>query len=203
MARGFLPGVHHTAKARWGALVSFSVTSNDQKHSAIDFLARLGAAMVAANYPIGLVRRTITMASDRYGLTNQLLVLPNFVQYGGFDHTAGTTVRVVRSERDLRFDQTFPLASLVGRAERGDVTADDGLAELDRIYALRPRFPAWVGVIGYAVQSAAFALILQPTPLALLAATAFGLVVGALGLLGRYSNAFAQLCRPSAHSSSA
>ena len=51
------------------------------------------------------------------------------------------------------------------------------------------RFPAWVSVVGYAVQSAAFALILQPTPQALLAATCLGLMVGALGLLGRLSNA--------------
>jgi uncharacterized membrane protein YjjP (DUF1212 family) len=122
-----------------------------------------------------------------------MLVLPNFVQYGGYDHAGGTTVRGVRFERDLRFDQTFPLAHLVERAEAGQVTPDDGLDELDHIHALHPRFPAWVNVVGYAVQSAAFALIPQPTPQALLAATAFGLMVGALGLLGRLSNAVAQL----------
>jgi uncharacterized membrane protein YjjP (DUF1212 family) len=91
------------------------------------------------------------------------------------------------------------LASLVERTERGEITPDDGLTELDRIHALRPRFPAWVGVVGYAVQSASLALILQPTPQALLAATTFGLMVGSLGLLGRFSNAVAQL-PPSARS---
>jgi uncharacterized membrane protein YjjP (DUF1212 family) len=172
------------------------VTSNQHTGSdaaAVDFLARLGAAMVAANYPIGLVRRTITMAGNHFGLTNQMLLLPNVVQFGGDDHIGGTTVRVVHSERDLRFDQTFPLAHLVERAETGQVTPADGLEALDHIHALRPRFPAWVNVVGYAVQSAAFALILQPTPQALLAATTFGLLVGLLGLLGRLSNAVAQL----------
>jgi uncharacterized membrane protein YjjP (DUF1212 family) len=160
---------------------------------AVDFLARLGSAMGAANYPIGLVRRTLTLASAHYGLTNQLLVLPNFVQYGGFDDTAGTKLRVVRAERDLRFDQTFPLAVLVERTERGEVSAEEGLAELDRIEALRPRFPPWVSVVGYAVESASFALILQPTLIALVAATGFGLIVGTLGLVGRLSSAVAQL----------
>lgn len=112
----------------------------------------------------------------------QLLVLPNYIQLGGSDRTEATTVRVVRAERDLRYDQTFPLAVLVDRTERGQLTVADGLAELDHIHRLRPRFPAWVNVIGYAVESTAFALILQPTAVALLAATGFGLLVGGLGI---------------------
>ena len=160
---------------------------------AVDFLARLGAAMVAANYPIALIRRTLEVTSEHYGMTNQVLLLPNFVQFGGFDHAVGTTVRVVRSESDLRFDQAFPLAALVGDAQSGRITADDGLAELDRIHALPRRFPAWVSVLGYAVQSAAFALILQPTSVAMLAATGFGMLVGLLGLLDRVSKAIGQL----------
>jgi uncharacterized membrane protein YjjP (DUF1212 family) len=161
---------------------------------AVDFLARLGAAMVAANYPIVRIRRTLERSSQRYGLSSdQVLLLPNFIQVGGLDHAAGTTMRVVRSDNDLRFDQAFPLAMLVDDAEDGTITAREGLAELDRIHALAPRFPAWVNVIGYAVQSCAFALILQPTPMALLAATGFGLLVGVLGLLGRISNAAEQL----------
>jgi uncharacterized membrane protein YjjP (DUF1212 family) len=160
----------------------------------VDYLARLGGAMVAANYPINLVRRTLTVSASRFGLTHhQLLVLPNYIQLGGSDRTEATTVRVVRAERDLRYDQTFPLAVLVDRTERGQLTVADGLAELDRIHRLRPRFPAWVNVIGYAVESTAFALILQPTAVALLAATGFGLLVGGLGLLGRVSTAIGQL----------
>ena len=160
---------------------------------AVDFLARLGGAMVAANYPITLIRRTLTLSSQRYGLTNQVLLLPNFIQFGGFDHAAGTPVRVVRSEGDLRYDQTFPLTALVDDVTHGRVTASDGLAELDRIYALPRRFPGWVSVIGYGLQSCAFGLMLQPTAAGMLAATAFGLMVGLLGLVGRLSKAIDQL----------
>ncbi|HEX7429010.1 MAG TPA: threonine/serine exporter family protein [Mycobacterium sp.] len=161
--------------------------------AAVDFLAGLGAAMIAANYPINLVRSILTTAAGRYGLTNQLLVLPHYIQLGGSDHVGGTPMRVVRVDRDLRYDQTFPLSALVDRAEHGRISAEEGVVELDRIQALRRRFPPWVSVIGYAVQSAAFALILQPTPLALLAATVFGLGIGGLELLGRLSRAIDQL----------
>lgn len=160
---------------------------------AVDFVARLGGAMVAGSYPIATVRRTLERVSARYGLTNQMLLLPNFIQFGGSDHIAGTRMRVVRADNDLRYDQAFPLAMLVKEAENGRIGAVGGLAELDRIHALQPRFPAWVSVIGYAVQSTAFALMLQPTPVAMLAAAGFGVLVGMLNLLGRISNAAAQM----------
>jgi len=160
---------------------------------AVDFLVRLGAALIAADDPIGLVRQTLTLACARYGLSNGFLLLPNYIQFVGFDRAAGTIVRVVRIDRELRFDQTFMLAELVERVEQGKIGAKDGAAELDRIDRKRPRFPAWVSVTGYATQCAGAALILQSTPLALMAATVLGLLVGALGLLGRLSVAVGQL----------
>jgi len=155
------------------------------------FLARLGAAMIAAGYPIGMVRRTLAVSADGYGVSREMLVLPNYIQLGGGDR--GTTLRVASAERDLRFDQTFPLAALVKQAERGQITPHDGLAELDRIDAMKPRFAAWAIVVGYALQSAAFALILQPNPTALLAATGLGFLVGVIGVFARRSEPLTQL----------
>jgi uncharacterized membrane protein YjjB (DUF3815 family) len=59
------------------------------------------------------------------------------------------------------------------------------MAELDRIRHQQRRFPVWVTVLGYAVQSAGLALILQPTPWSLVGAASMGLLVGALSVLGR------------------
>lgn len=158
------------------------------------FLARLGAAMIAAGYPIGMVRRALGSAADGYGVSREMLILPNYIQLGGGgEHPDGTTMRVESAEKTLRFDQTFPLAVLVERAERGQVSPEDGLAELDRIDAMRPRFSAWAFVVGYVLQSAAFALILQPNVIALLAAVTFGFGVGLLGLFARRSEPLTQL----------
>jgi hypothetical protein len=82
---------------------------------------------VAANYPIVRIRRTLERSSQQYRLSSiQVLLLPNFIQVGGLDHAAGSTVRVVRSDSDQRFDQAFPLAMLVDDAEDGTITARDG-----------------------------------------------------------------------------
>lgn len=157
------------------------------------FLARLGAAMIAAGYPIGTVRQTLATCSERYGVTGEMLVLPNHIQLTGGERADGATMAMKSAEVDLRFDQTFPLAALVGRARRGQISPQDGLAELDRIDAMRPRFPAWAFVVGYTLQSAAFALILQPNPVALGAATVFGFGVGLAALLARRNEPLTQL----------
>ncbi|HEY6648826.1 MAG TPA: threonine/serine exporter family protein, partial [Mycobacterium sp.] len=65
------------------------------------------------------------------------------------------------------------------------VSPEDGMAELDRIRNQRRRFPFWVTIMGYAVQSTGLALILQPTPWCLVGAAILGLLVGALSALGR------------------
>src|ERR1700674_4886314 len=67
----------------------------------------------------------------------------------------------------------------------GSTSPDEGMAELDRIRHQQRRFPVWVTVLGYAVQSAGLALILQPTPWSLVGAAIMGLLVGVLSVLGR------------------
>ena len=73
-------------------------------------------------------------------------------------------VYIANPNFDVRYDQSFPLATLVARAPTGTVSPDDGMAELERIRKLNRRFPLWITVFGYAVQSIGLALILQPTP---------------------------------------
>lgn len=147
----------------------------EQDRAVVDFIARLGSAMLGADYPVTIVMRTLSLVADNYGVECPVLALPNFVQAG-----EGELIRVVNRDKPLRYDQTFPLGELVQRAEQGQVTVAEGWAELDRIHALPRCFPPWVAVLGCAVQSAAYALILQPTVVALVAATGFGLLVGVL-----------------------
>ena len=147
----------------------------DEDRAVVDFIARLGSAMLGADYPVTIVKRTLSLVADRSGVECPVLVLPNFVQAG-----EGELNRVVNNDKPLRYDQTFPLGELIQRAELGQVTPAEGWAELDRIQALPRRFPPWVSVLGCAVQSAAYALILQPTGVALVAAAGFGLLIGIL-----------------------
>ena len=159
----------------------------------IQFLARLGASMAAANYPVTLIRQMLQRASAAYGITTESVVLPNNVQVIGPAGPNGTTIKSAAVDTDLRFDQTFPLARLVSAARRGAVDPAAGEDELRRIAAAPHRLPSWVSVIGYGIQSAGLALVLEPTPLNLLGATVFGLLVGAIATASRGRPLLAQL----------
>lgn len=156
--------------------------TGDADAKAGQFVAALGAAMSAANYPVSLVRNTMDATSKAYGLDHQFLTLPNYVQVGS---SSGQGLYIVNPDFELRYDQSFRLAELVERAATGAVRPDDGMAEIARIRKLDNRFPLWITVVGYAVQSLGLALILQPTPWSLVGATTLGLLVGALSTVGR------------------
>src|SRR5689334_18823784 len=138
--------------------------------------------MAAANYPVTMVRGVMEQTSRAYGLDHQFLALPNYVQVGS---PSGEGMYIANPDFAVRYDQSFPLAKLVARAPTGTISPKDGLAELDRIRKQPRRFPVWVTVVGYAVQSTGLALILQPTPWSLVGAASLGLLVGALSVLGR------------------
>ncbi|KUI07370.1 hypothetical protein AU191_17665 [Mycolicibacterium acapulense] len=159
----------------------------------IRFLARLGAAMAAANYPVTLIRQMLGRASAAYGVPTEVIVLPNTVQVVGPATGSGTIVKSAHLDRDVRFDQAFPLARLVSNAMRGAIDPAEGDTELDRILASRPRFRPWMTVLGYGVWSAGLGLVLEPTPLNLLGATVLGVMVGIFAMVGQRFGVLAQL----------
>ena len=146
----------------------------------IQFLARLGAAMASASYPVTFVRQTLERVSAGYGQHNEVVALPNNVQVVGPTFREGTPVASASVGSALRFDQTFPLAQLVTRTIEGRVSPADGRRDLNRIIARRRPYPAWVTVIGYGVFSAGLALVMEPTVLNLMAATVLGFMVGVM-----------------------
>lgn len=155
-----------------------------------EFLAELGAAMVAANYPINLVRSTLRTSARAYGVPNeQFLALPSYVLSGHSTDLA----RITRPGTAIRYDQTFPLSRLVKLARTAAITPERGRAELDTIRHLPIRTPGWARIGGYAVRCAGLALVVQPTPAALAVAAVLGLLVGVLRVVAGNNDALQQL----------
>src|SRR3546814_4300382 len=113
----------------------------DTSDQQIRFLARLGAAMCAANYPVTLVRQMLDRTAAHYGVRNDGIALPNHVQVVGPATAGGTVVRGARVDDDLRFDQIFPLARLVSAAMAGRISAREGEHKLDENQGGAPRSP--------------------------------------------------------------
>ncbi|MFA5710179.1 threonine/serine exporter ThrE family protein [Mycolicibacterium sp.] len=151
----------------------------------IGYIARLGAAMAASNYPVTMVRQMIERASAVYGLKTDFIALPNHVQVVDSAAESGSVVKAAHIGGDLRFDQTFPLAGLVSDTLHGRIDPVAGETRLDRVEELPQPYPSWVTVLGYGVWSAGLALVLEPTVLNVLAAAVLGMMVGLFWVAGQ------------------
>jgi uncharacterized membrane protein YjjP (DUF1212 family) len=160
---------------------------------AVRFTARLGAAMAAANYPVTVVRDVLSRVAADFGLPDDFIVLPNHVQVIGPAAADGSIVKAASLDRDVRFDQAFALGRLVRDAVSGRVTVADGESRLDRLLG-RPRpYRTWVNMLGYGIQSAGLALVLEPTPLNVLIAAVLGVMVGGFWAAGQRFTGLAPL----------
>ena len=152
--------------------------------SQIRYLARLGAAMAAASYPVTFIRQTLQRSASAYGVHGEIVALPNNVQIMGETTASGTPAASANVQAAVRFDQTFPLADLADATAQGRVSAAEGERRLDRIMGQPRPYAAWVTVLGYGVFSAGLALVMEPSVLNLALATVLGVMVGALCTVG-------------------
>jgi uncharacterized membrane protein YjjP (DUF1212 family) len=146
---------------------------------------RLGAALNAVGEPVYVIQERLTRIAAAYGMRGaRITAFPTslLVSLGGGEATALELTTPVTA---VRLDQIAVLHRLADDAEHARVQPADGLARLEEIRELPPRFGPWVSIAGYGVLTIGIALILHPALRDVLAAALFGLIVGALRLATR------------------
>jgi uncharacterized membrane protein YjjP (DUF1212 family) len=132
-----------------------------------------------------VIQERLTRIAAAYGMqTARITAFPIslLVSLGGGEATALELTTPVTA---VRLDQIAVLHELADEAEHAAVEPADGLARLEEIRDLEPRYGPWVSIAGYSVLTIGIALILHPAPRDVLAAAVFGLIVGALRLATR------------------
>ena len=138
-------------------------------------IVQLGIAMVAAGDAVDIIEESLRQIVAAHGVAGlQVAPLPTslFVQTG-----MGDSAHVQFSSQvapPLRLDQIDGLYRLVKQLERAELTMPEASEELDAVYRLRPTFRWPLRTAGHAVLTAGLALLLQPTPGAIAAASALG-----------------------------
>ena len=142
-----------------------------------EFLLALGRAQLNAGFPVDTVTNTLAAAAESYGFESaDVAVLPGAVFLNLGPNNRGLFVTVNASL--TRFDQSAAIANVARRATRGEVTAADGLAELERMPFLPERFPRWATILGYALVAAGFSLVYRYSLWDPVVAAVLGVVVG-------------------------
>lgn len=146
-------------------------------------LRELGAALVESSQPVQLVEQRLRQVAVRYTTEPvQIAVLPTmlFVQIGTTVHQMEASV------------QPSGLLDMAGRIDRiadlaagGAISPRDAVASVHAARIAPPRFGAALTVLGYAITTVGFGMVIDPTWRGLLAHLFLGLVVGLVVQLSR------------------
>jgi uncharacterized membrane protein YjjP (DUF1212 family) len=156
--------------------------SHDQSEVAA-MLREIGIALLEVEQPTQLVfGRLLEIAAQYTTEPVRIVVLPTvlMIQVGtvGYEVDTSTTYSVQLNMAG-RIDDIASLAAV------GAITPADAIEATQRARNLRPRFGPIATTIGYAVTTVGFGMIINPTWASLPGYIFLGLVVGAIGLLGR------------------
>lgn len=144
-----------------------------------EFLLALGAAQLAAGYPVNDVDTTLKTVCHAYRRTDvNILVLPAALMLD--DPVAGRARVIGDLGPSLRLDQAAIVHDVAADARRGQVDPADGIARIAAIYDIKPRFPPWATVAGYGLAAAGFALVFRLSLWGIAMAFVCGIFVGVL-----------------------
>ena len=146
-------------------------------------LREVGIALLEVEQPTQLVvGRLIHIGANYTREKVRVVALPTalVVQVGSVGYEVEVSNRAtIQLDLAGRIDDIADLASV------GAITPADAIAAVAAARTMRPRFGAIVTIIGYAVTTIGFGMVINPTWAALPGYLFLGLVVGAVVLLGR------------------
>jgi uncharacterized membrane protein YjjP (DUF1212 family) len=141
-------------------------------------LCEIGIAMIEVEQPTQLIATRLKSIARQYTTeTVKTVVLPTvlLIQIGAVGYEVDSSKPIA-----THLDQAGRIEAIAERAEAGAIEPAEAIREVQAARALRPRFGAVVTVIGYAITSLGFGLVLNPTWASLWGHLFLGTVVGAM-----------------------
>ena len=141
-------------------------------------LAALGVAMVEVVQPTQLVTERLHAVAARYTTSRvRIATLPTLlVIQVGADHNQ----MEITTRSTTQLDHAGRVDTIARLAAAGAIRPADAITELTHIRHLPHRFNAFVTVLGYAITTLGFGMIIDPTWASLWWHAALGLVVGTI-----------------------
>jgi len=155
------------------------------ERSLLRFLLFLGSGLTAAGEAVNEIQGHLMDVAAAYGAPHaRVAVLPTYLEIALEPGRAATLEPTRQLRGTLRLDQTAALFQLLRSAKRGTPSPEEGSKRVLEIVEMRPRFGRTLTMFGHAVLTVGICLVLQPTWGDLVLAGLFGLLVGALKLIG-------------------
>lgn len=146
-------------------------------------LRELGIALIEVDQPTQMVAARLMVIAAWYTVEDvRVVALPRvlFIQVGTVGYEVDTATRAT-----TQLDSAALVDDIAELAELGAIRPADAIARLAEARSMTPRFGPVTAVIGYAVTTLGFGMVINPVWSAVWGYTALGAVVGAIMLLGR------------------
>jgi uncharacterized membrane protein YjjP (DUF1212 family) len=154
--------------------------------SLLAFMFRLGQAYLACSEQTATVELILRRTASAYGVRrSRVVAFPTAVFISLHE---GDDERVTLAEgptQTLRLDQIADVYKLGEIAQRGEISAREGVERLSAILRRSARFGIVGGIFGHTILSIGLAIVLAPTLINLAAAGILGTVVGAIKAFNR------------------
>lgn len=156
----------------------------------LELVVELGDALNRSSYPTSRTRDVLIDVTRAHKDDITVEVFPTLVF--GVDRKRNQ-MSVSQTGGAFRFDQMVETQTLIQQLKRTEVIPEEALTDLRQISSSKPPFPAWIRILGYALQTLAFAQMFRMGTQPTLLATALGLIVGATLILSNVKGTFAAL----------
>lgn len=156
----------------------------------LELVTELGDALNRSSYPTPQARDVLVDISHSYNEDITVEVFPTLV-FGL--NRKNRELSVAQTGSAFRFDQMVKTQNLIQKLKKATIKPPVALAELREISASPAPWPAWIRVLGYALQALGFAQLLRMGLAATLFSTALGIVVGTLMLWSSVKGTLAAL----------
>ena len=146
-------------------------------------LREIGIALLEVQQPTPVVAARLANIAAKYSTeTVRVMTLPTglVVQLG----SVGYEVEVSRRST-IQLDLAGRIDDVTDLAELGAITPADAVTAIESARSMQPRFGAMATIVGYALTTVGFGIVINPTWAALPGYLLLGLVVGAVLQIGR------------------
>jgi uncharacterized membrane protein YjjP (DUF1212 family) len=152
----------------------------------LEFLYRLGQAYLACGEQTALVELFLRRIASAYGMRRSRVVAFPTALFIIMNDGPGEHITLAEAPtQTLRLDQVADVYTLGEAAQRGELTAREGLERLTELLRKPPRFGPVIAVAGHTILTVGLALVLMPAVRNLVAAAVLGTLVGALKVFNR------------------
>ena len=157
-----------------------SSSQTSERGVLLEFISKLGLAMTGTGQSIDVIQTSLAKIANAYRVKAQVAVLPNIllIKLGG--HGSAEVDLASGVNQPYRLDQTADVFHLVGRAERAEVSPNEGLRRLAEIRRTPSRYNPATRILGYAGIAVGIGLILEGSLSQLLTCILLGVLIGEL-----------------------